>query len=249
MLKKTLIFILVSSLSFLSSCNIFLKYPELPETVEIKGEKYIKAFDPGYLFTLLPDSMRDDVKIDGILYKFSKTDSYGFYRGIDQKTRTAAIYFPDDHFNEAKAYYSNAENYTYYCHIGNIYEINDQTRHKVPDMDAEKLDELCALDARVERHKFKRDKELDIITVDMPNGTMLNQVYFFRESNDGILSSGTVLLEFYEGRLVLLYAYIAGPPGKEKMSFAELPEDLQAYFLPIYQAIVSEQEGTEKNSD
>lgn len=244
-MRKIICFVLLALLmANLCSCVAFFGNSEPPKTATINGEKWCLAYENGSLYPLSNVIDGDKATVDGDSFYYSEGGEYEYMVCYSYKGKPS-VYFKEEELESARAYYDNAENYSYYCITGNIHDANDHHTYEVPDMDPEMLSKLLAFALERSYDPFVGRKGLEgerTIPFDPEGPYTDGEIVFCKESKDGGALSTDKGTQFRieDGKLVLFCFYdfdgyndYADP----RMYVIDVPEDLGDYFVRIVNAL------------
>ena len=140
-------------------------------------------------------------------------------------------------FEDAVSYYKNAENFKFFCLLGNIHDENDQQILEIKEIDSLMLDQLLEFSKDNDYNPFTSFyKEEGIITVSMPdpNDWMADEIHFYKESKDGAFStSKAYTFILYEDKLCFLYQYDFTDEKSPVMLIRYVPTEIGDYFCSL----------------
>ena len=221
-----------------ASCTVKLS---LPESVTIDGKEYKKAF-VNELAPLYDEfSNVSAKKIAGkSYYPFSKT-SFDCYFAYDYNA-DSNIFFESTQFDEAVSYYSNIENFNFFCILGSLYEENGHLLFELEEIDYsmfEQLIEFAELYAYNPLTSFNKTEGLKEIPVPNPDDWMEEEVYFYRDSKDGAFTIERHAFILHEREFYLLYRYDFTNEEAPIMLVRDVPEFLEDYFCELIENLQS----------
>ena len=234
---KKYILVILSLMLILSFASCTKKIP--PLTITIEGKEYQKAF-VGELYPLdtsFPDADdKEGIRISGeYYYKYQLTD-FNCYIAYDNNAEPN-VYFESGRFEAAVSYYRNAENFKFFCLLGNIHDENDQQILEIKEIDSLMLDQLLDFSKDTDYNPFTSfNDEEEIITVSIPNPNdwMADEIHFYKESKDGAFSTlkGYTFI-LYENKLGLLYQYDFTDEKSPVMLIQYVPTEISDYFCSL----------------
>ncbi len=232
-MKKHIFFVLslILVLCF-SSCALNLDKPDI---VTIQGKEYKKAF-VGELYPFDEFVFNDSVKVSGELYyKYSQTP-YDCYIAYDRNAEPN-VYFAKDKFDEVMLYYSDSNNFKFFCLTGNIHDENDQQVFNLEDINYEMFHSLLEF-SKVNDYNpftsFNNEEGLIKIPIADPDDWMVDEIHFYKESKDGAfttLKAYTFIL--HENKLYFLYQYDFSDDEAPVMLVRDVPSEAGDYFCAL----------------
>lgn len=233
MKKCILIFI---SLVFILSFTYCGFSPEPPKSVTIEGQEYKRAF-VGDLYPINEDYTfaSDSLKISGVSYHKYLEAPYEIYIAYDGNGEPN-IYFESEKFSEAVAYYKDAENFNFYCLLGNVHDEDDQQVFLLEEIDCRMFDSLIEFSKENDYNpfaSFSDEKSLREVPIENPDNWIDDEIHFYKESKDGSLGTMKYTFVVHENKLCLLYQYDFSNEDAPVMSIQDVPEELSDYFLSL----------------
>ena len=238
---KRLLSILLS-LVLAVACVSCGKLKPLPDTVKIDGKEYQRAFSD----TMFPcdDSMRSDAKkISGRSYYMYSATPYDC-RIVYDNNGKPNVYFCEDQFKDATAFYSYPGNFDFYCIFGNLFDIKEQQKYLIDEIDTSMFEQLIAF-AEANSYDplsiFHDTKGLKTIVLQDSEHWMEDKCHIFKESRDGAFCTSKGFSFFaIENQLCLLYYYDFANEEAPKMLYRIVPKEISDYFISILQTLKSE---------
>jgi len=248
--KRIIILPIIIIMLTLSSCSITGKIFDsaldvalnrnIPETVEHDGVTYRYGFYDEYLHlvsdywnkTSLSDEELGVFKEGG--HRFMR-ESYG--NGFDFLLSDAGdkwsgiLYCMEDQWEEAKAFYDDHNNYTYYC---------DEKRQPTIEceIDGDKFNELLTF---IYEHSYKpygSNDHVKTVSFAYEEWSDTNEYVFYKKSKDYVFTSSTgtgSCLRIIDGHLYKVFLYIGdGDITKfegDTMEGVKIPNELSVYFI------------------
>ncbi|MCI8537069.1 MAG: hypothetical protein HFF18_00175 [Oscillospiraceae bacterium] len=211
----------------------------VPRRVRIEGEVYRTGFY-GDLWAKNLTFTGEEYEVRGTTFRRLDCGTFDCIQaGVGSKTG-GMLYCLDSQWEEAKAYYEDPENYTYYCGI-NVKESREEDRQyfEVEDMDIEKYEALMGHGGAFAYDPFdpvkNRASEFKEVIIDAGPWPYIN---FFKISKDGILESFKAYYFFildgtmYQARYHNL--------SEDSVSAVEVPEETAAYFIELVERLQTE---------
>jgi len=203
---------------------------DVPQTVTVEGKTYQCGFY-GDLYPII--DITDTVyEVDGNRFYQVESDKHDWLCCFDVVTVSeGTVYCEESQWETACAYYTNAENYTYYCQVGTKRIDYEPELYEISEIDKEKFEELMAFGEEHEYRPFGGNSKIEKQTLPMPDKSESPRLFFYRESKDGCFTSykGS---HFYvvDGQLFLTYQY---QMDTEEWIAIAVPESLSEYFISI----------------
>jgi hypothetical protein len=235
---KKYILVILSVMLILNSASCTLK-KDLPVNITIEGKEYQRSFI-GELYPLdtgFPDADdKEGIRISGeYYYKYQLTD-FDCYIAYDNNAEPN-VYFESGRFEDAVSYYKNAENFKFFCLLGNIHDENHQQILEIKEIDSLMLDQLLEFSKGNDYNQFTSfNKEEGITTVSIPdpNDWMADEIHFYKESKDGAFStSKAYTFILYEDKLCFQYQYDFTDEKSPVMLIRYVPTEISDYFCSL----------------
>lgn len=210
------------------------------KTIKVNGKEYATGF--------YGDMFINKYKLSGRTFKVGKTE----YRSIKNVPfdlihadvgldASGTIYCEISQYEEAQEFYSNSNNYEYFCEVGCAYLDENKnniepTIYEVTDIiDREKTDELIIFADENTYSPFNSIKNKDVDTVEypfIPTPKEYPEISFYKQSTDGLFTSCKGYdFRIIDGELVKIFYRDRGFGEYEKTFVVRLPEELNDYFL------------------
>lgn len=232
------------SLLLLSGCALTLGLAgQGPETVQIEG----KTYKTGFYGTLYPQEYvltEDTLQADDLTLVRIEHDAFELYHADVGPYLDGTIYCAESQYQEALEYYSDPENYTYFCILG--VDLLDGTRQaqtvELSNVDTALFDELLRFAEESEYNPFdsRHNAKVETVELPMPDNRVDTPMVFYKESKDGLFCSvkGT---DYYvvDGALYMVYQYDHGHGEYEKLIAVKVPEDISAYFVSLMEPFLA----------
>lgn len=233
-MKKYIILIL-SLILILCSVSCTAK-KDLPDTVTIEDEEYRKTFI-GRLYPTdasFPDA--DDgegTRLYGeYYYKYLLTD-FDCYIAHD-KNAEPNVYFSSEQVDEAFSFYNDANNFNFFCLIGNIHDENEQQIYEIHEINSLMFDSLLEFAEKNDYDpltSFNNEENLKNVPIPNPDDWMADEIHFYKESRDGAFTtSRAYTFILHENSLYLLYQYDFSDDKMPVMLIRDIPEEISNYF-------------------
>ncbi len=223
-MKKCFLVILILSL-ILTGCVGLA--PDAPETLSLNGMNY----QTGFYGTLIPERYQFDgetLDIQNMTLNQIAHDDFQLYHADIGPYTKGTIYCAETDYENALAFYSSPQNYSYYCIFKSRPQVFDPS-----DIDTDKFDALLAFaesscyDPFDKSHNAKIEKT----ELPMPDRTEI-PLHFYKKSIDGLfISSKSAEYYILNNQLYLVYQYDYGHGEYEKLIAVKVPDDLSTYFI------------------
>ncbi len=163
-------------------------------------------------------------------FLFDGTDSE--YDQYSYALKFGELYIDSKQFDEAKTYYSDINNFSFYCDYGWNNEANPFERIEIQNMDPEKFMELKEF---AKLNKFNEVGEYFAIPF---NRDELKPFVFFKESNDGYFESRIYDSFFIIDNKLVLMLYIDYNGANDdsespEIVYVDVPTELSDYFINL----------------
>lgn len=206
-----------------AACN------SMPDEVIIDGESYKLAFTARLYPVDMSFMDQTGIKVSGNRFHYYPGSAYDCYVSYDNNGEPN-IYFKESEFDDALAYYTDSENFTYYCALGNFHDTEECTTHTIEDINTELFEKLLTFSHEKDYNPFalfKNEKDLKKVPVADPDNWTSEEIRFYKESKDGFFSSfqGHIYI-LLDGKLALLYYYDFGNEDEPVMLIREIPSEL-----------------------
>jgi len=226
------LFIFVAMAVSMCSCSLFTGLL-IPETVLIDDVNYRNGFY-GYLWPQNLNMSEEIYTVDGIEYYKIQNEQFDWVHSFVGEYTCGVLYCSENQWNQAKLYYINPDNYTFYCKVETT--DGDSYTFKINDFDLRKFDELVEFQSKNEYIPFNNahNKKIDTIRTPMPDWNESPQLIFYKESLDGYFTS--YMGSYYhiiDEQLYLVYQYDYGHGEIEELICVEVPEELSDYILEL----------------
>lgn len=216
----------------------------VPATVKVEGETYQTGFYSDDLWPINLEHTDEKYEIGSIT--FYPVEVSGFdclHAPHTGGTTNGTLYCLDSQWEQAKEYYADPENFTYYCEITPawIAGTEESDVHQIDDMDPEMFNALRHwADNRNDPFDAVEQTLGDIEEADPIYRPSLSEFYclfFYKQSRDDCF--GTFRgdrFSIIDGKLY----YIRNYNGKEKLLHViEIPEETASYFIDLVDSLNS----------
>lgn len=231
-MKKNVLIVLCTFFTLaLTACNISNLF--VPETVEIDG----KTYRNGFYGDLWPENLTykgDSYKDGNNEFYHVVCEQFDWVHSSIGSTTNGVLYCAEGEWEKACEYYSNSDNFTYYCRIGAQYESSGPVLVTIPNIDSTKFDELLAFADKNSYNPFGSNKDVKTRRLPIPDENESPELVFYKESKDGFFTSfqGNEFLVI-DGKLLLLFYYDYGHGEYEELVAVEVPDELGKYFIKL----------------
>lgn len=214
------------------------------KTVKIDGKLYRAGFYSNDLWPKIKEHPVDGIKVGRVTYYPVELSGFEcLHAPHTNGTTNGLVYCLDSQWEEAKAYYEDQENFSYYCDITTdwISGTENSDIHRIDDMDPEKFEDLKNWAEKRNDPFDALDRTLGEIEeadpIYRPSLPEFYGIFFYKESNDGnfVTFKGDEYT-IVDGKLY----YIRNYNAKEKMLHViEMPEETADYFIDLVNSLDS----------
>jgi hypothetical protein len=224
-MKKIAILILLLP-CLLSGCFRMASPP--PDSVVYENQKY----KTGFYGDLYPDDLNfsgDEFEISGQEFQKVKSDKHNWIHSDIGEKSEGTIYCIETDWEKDKAFYSNPDNFNYYYCSGND---TPALIKKWNSVEYNRFDELTVFAEQHSYDPFNAEINKDQKKYPMPDW-MNGEISFYKESKDGLFTSGPNTFHIINDKLVLLcyYDFAKGDEEKECMYGVAVPDNIARYFV------------------
>jgi hypothetical protein len=218
----------------------------LKTTVTYSEREYKTGFYGELYFPVDIDFGGEEFELDGRTFYTLPLEGHHWIYTFTGAQRV--VYCLSEEWEQENAYYSDNDNFDFYCSMGNVYE--PLTVAEIPNMDYDKFEELGTFADEHGYDPFNAKADKGQKAYPMPDWRD-GEIRFYKVSKDGLFSSTKGNnLHLIDGRLVLLYRYyFADDEAQECMYGVELPSELSDYFIGILQTIDTDEKNTDETDD
>ena len=240
-MKKFILTVLALILVFCTSCTALFA---LPDSVTIGNTEYRRAF-VGTLYPtdhsfLSPVTAQSDAVMQETYYHYPPTV---FDCRIAYDTDAEPnVYFANEQFDEAVSFYTDSENFRFFCMIGNIHSETDHQIFEIQDMNALMLERLAEYAAANDYSPFapesKREYLIEVPFSPSENYTA-NEIRFYKESTDGAAFTACkgYCYVLHDNQLCLLYFYDFANADAPVMCLKAIPTEISDYFRTLLESL------------
>lgn len=169
-------------------------------------------------------------------------DPFDLYHADVGPYTTGTIYCEASQYEQVLAYYSNPENYAFFCVLG--VDMTDGTSTQTVELsnvDSVLFDDLLNFAEKSSYAPFNSLHNSKVETVDLPlpNHTVDTCMVFYKERND-FLFLFRKWNDFYiiDHVLYMVYQYDYGYGEYEKLIAVKVPENISAYFIALMESLL-----------
>lgn len=149
------------------------------------------------------------------------------------------LYCAESQWEQAFAYYSDSDNFTYYCRVTRKRSLFDL--YTVSDMDAEMFNALFDFAKGHNYNPFGTDPSIQTQDLPLPDYDESPVLVFYCESNDGYFTSFKgYSYHIIDGKLWKVFQYRYG--DEQVLRVSGVPEKIGAYFVELVEKLTKEQE-------
>lgn len=230
-MKKTTALLLCLAVLLCGCTNLKMLLP--PEEVSFEGKTYATGFYENLVpadFQLLEEegfTHRD------ILFRRVEHKQFILYHAHVGGYTSGALYCEKSQYAEAAAYYSDPDNFSYYCAIG----VNDPSSTvELTGVDPVKFDALLAFtDVSVYLpFNIGDDRKNQTVELPIPDNDVTPRLFFYKDSKDQLFTTVKNIYYILDNTLYLVYYY--DYEGDGKLVAVPVPEDLSDYFVEYMKA-------------
>lgn len=229
-MKKTLCLLLVTVILLFSGCN----RQNINEIKSVKFEN--KIYKTGFYGTMFPyqfDYDKETFTVNNIEYKKIKHDTFNLIHADIGHYVEGTVFCDESQYDDACLYYSDPENFSYYCILGVDSADTVSQTVQFDDIDADKFNALLTFAENSEYIPFdsKHNDKIEKTELPMPDDKKDKRLTFYKSSNDLLFIFGEGY-DFYiiDGILYSVYQYDFGHGEYEKLIAVKAPSDISDYF-------------------
>lgn len=174
--------------------------------------------------------------IEGELYEYRYVDNtmFDWVQCYIGSRDTGVLYCNEIQWEEAKEFYSDSNNFVYYCMIGTQSTDRDPLISTLEDIDPTMFDKLMEFAKESEYNPFGSNEDVDTIRRPIPDRDESPKLIFYCESKDGYFNSYKgYKFHNVNGELLLVFYYDYGHGEYENLVAVEVPKELSDYFIEI----------------
>ena len=224
-----IISVIMLSLYF-SSCKLA---DSGPDKVTINGTVYVT----GFYEKLYPDEFtlsKETYMADETEFRELEHDLFSMMHADIGPYTAGTVYCKENQLSEAEAYYADPDNYNYYCRVGVYTKDSDPDFYDITgQIDPDKFKELrkYAIESSYDPFNIFKVGNAEKIEIDAPDEEDAPTIIFYKNSKDGLFTSGTAEeFRLIDCELVLLHYYDMGNGEYYKMLWVKVPKELNHYF-------------------
>lgn len=189
-----------------------------PKTITIENTVYRNGFT-GELYPLNIDYQDDCYSVNKKEFHRVNGEQFDLVYSPTFSLAFDALYCSEDQWEQAKAYYADSNNFTYYC-----------SNTSIPDVDVTKFDRLMEFAEENGYDPFGSNSDVKTCRLPMPD--LSSELIFYKESKDGLLTSSRgSKFHRINGKLYLVFFYDMGHGEYEELVAVEVPEEIGQYFM------------------
>lgn len=233
-LNQLEIILIVISITFftfaLTTCNFNIF---VPKKVTIDGTTYRNGFY-GNLWPINITFKGDSIKVGNNEFHHINCEKFDWVHSAIGGTTSGILYCAEDQWKEALEYYTDSDNFVYYCQIGAKYVDRDPIITTFPNIDSKKFDALSAFAEKNSYNPFGSNKGIKTHRLTIPDRNKSPKLIFYKESKDGFFTSfkGN-LFHIIDGKLLLVFYYTYGHGKYEELVVVDVPDELGQYFIKL----------------
>ena len=202
-------------------------------TLNIDG----KTYKTGFYGTLFPQKFEftdKTAEVYGLELRQLKHDKFDLYHSDVGSYDSGTLYCEESQYDKAVAYYSDPENYSYFCIIGVDSATTSAQTVEIDGVDTDFFDALLkfADNSMYEPFDSEHNAKIEKVDLPMPDHNKDTRFVFYKESKDSLFVS-LKGAEYYiiDNSLYLAYQYDYGHGEYEKLIAVKVPEDISDYFV------------------
>ncbi|MBQ8296599.1 MAG: hypothetical protein IJX77_02310 [Ruminococcus sp.] len=196
-----------------------------------------KTYKTGFYGSLIPDELDysgETYSVGKTEYKQLEHDRFDLIRSDSGMYTSGTIYCSEEQFSEAELYYSDPENFSYYCTIGAESTDNTPYTLNIDDIDTDMFNALIefADNSSYDPFDSKHNDKIDKAELPIPDNYITHRLNFYKESNDSLFTSSKGH-EFHiiDDELYLVFYYDYGHGEYEKLVGVKVPEEISGYIV------------------
>ncbi len=209
------------------------------DPVTIDGKEY----STGFYGTLYPKNFElseETYTIDDIEYCRIEDERFDLVHASVGFYESGTIFCDESQYEEAKEYYSDSDNFNYYCRIGE-HNLNEPDFEPLvidlSEEDKEMLDAIIVFGEENEYNPFNMLKNEEVEQVRLPlipDYKTSPKLIFYKESKDGMFTSikGPEFREI-DGKIYLIFFYDYNHGESKETVCVEVPEEMNDYILEL----------------
>ncbi len=207
--------------------------PAGPETIS-NGEKTYKTGFYGDLFPKNYEFDGQSFTVNNKTLKKIKHDDFSLYHADIGSSVNGTIYCAEEDYEQAAAFYSDPQNYSYFCILGPNKQTQSRKTRALQNMDDEKFEELSefAKQSGYDPFDAAHNAKIETVELPMPGYHKYMPIVFYKESTDHLfVSSKAADYYIFDDQLYMVYQYDYGHGEYEKLIAVKVPEALSTYFV------------------
>lgn len=215
----------------LGSCS-FLSHNLIPQKVKVDNTEY----RTGFYGDLLPQNLKligDSFTVNGIKYSHVENSTLDLIHSDVGLDDCGVLYCNSKQWNDAKAYYSDPENYLFYCRIDNgVLEKSVE----IDDFDAEVFDSLFSFASKNNYDPLdsKHNEKIERLHIPIPDFKTNPALTFYKTSIDGNFTSFQgYTFHIIDEKMYFLFYYDYGHGEYEEMQCTVVPDDISQYIINL----------------
>lgn len=229
-----LLFLIIVLISlYISGCGMA---PDGSKTVLIGADTYATGFY-GSLFPYNFNRTEEVYNVDDIEFRRLDNDSFDLLHASIGPYSEGTIYCNESQYDEARAYYSDSDNYTYFCQIGTPKKDASPLVMDISHIDIEKFDSLIEFAEKnsYDPFDFVKNNKIEKLELPMPDETESPRLVFYKESKDGMfISSRGEYFHIIDDEIVLVFYYDYGYGEYEKLIAVKVPDEISDYIIDFW---------------
>lgn len=212
----------------LSGCGI--QY-YINDSVPIEGNMYKRGFY-GDLYPTNVVCTEETYDLEGLEFQRVVHHKFDLVHADIGEYVSGTLYCNEEQWEEAEAYYSNPNNFRYYCEIGTPKKDKESEVMEIPDVDVVIFEELLTFAAESEYNPFEPKSKTKTVDLPMPDDEESPKIVFYKESIDGsFISLKAYSFHIIDNQLYLVYYYDYGEGRYKKLVAVPAPKEISDYFI------------------
>lgn len=207
--------------------------PDGPASVSIEKQTY----KTGFYGTLFPDHFdcaEEAVTVGGIEYQRIEHETFNLLHADVGQYAEGTIYCDERQYAEAQRYYSEPQNFSYYCIIGVDSDDTVAQTVELNNIEASQFEALLnfADDSEYMPFASTHNGMVEKVELPMPDDKTTRQLIFYKKSIDSLFVSNSGHAYYIvDGTLYFVYQYDFGRGEYEKLIAVRVPSEISDYFV------------------
>ena len=239
----TVTMLILSSCSFLDDARDEI-FDTINEELNVIGPETVMIDDVVYRSGFYGDLWPRNLSYSGDPTTIGKNDFYHVDNdrfdwvhsdiGVDD---CGVLYCAENQWEQACSYYSDSDNFTYYCRITRNGSL--QRQYTVADMDLDKFNALFDFAKANDYNPFATNPDIETQDLPLPDYDVSPILVFYCESNDGFYTAYKgYSYHIINGKLYKVFQYRHG--DEQVLRAVEVPEEFGDYFVKLVMQLEEE---------